>query len=46
MLYFQKNWRCSKSKLELNSKTIELEWCKNYFVCVYVFSFCTLKFVF
>jgi len=29
----------SKSKLELNSKKVELESCKNFFVCVYIFLF-------
>jgi len=31
----------SKSKLDLNSKKVKFEWCKNFFVCVYVFLFCT-----
>jgi len=31
----------SKSKLELNSKIVELEWCKNVFVSVYILLFCT-----
>jgi len=31
----------SKCKLELNSKKVELEWCKKIFICVYILLFCS-----
>jgi len=32
-------WPYSKSKLDLNSKKVELEWYRKVFVCVYTVSF-------
>jgi len=31
----------SENKLELNSKKVELEWCKSFFVCICIFLCCT-----
>jgi len=39
---FRHRWRpYSKTKLELNSPKVELEGCKNLFICVYLSMFCT-----
>jgi len=38
---FEDIQRILKANLSWTRKKVELEWCKNFFVCVLMFLFCT-----
>jgi len=37
----QPDSRILKANLSWSRKKVEFEWCKNFFVCIYIFLFCT-----